>query len=129
MFKTLMQMLRKLDQFQALDIRLSASCTSASFSPYLTLIFAMSEHPTQQRHSKRWRVELEPSSIGISSCGKLPEMGNYIIAGCRYGGPLGTFLQYTYQRGRFRIVGCATSAFAKAQVQLYGRGHITPQCG
>ncbi|KAH7906991.1 vacuolar assembling sorting protein VPS16 [Hygrophoropsis aurantiaca] len=47
--------------------------------------------------------------------GKLPDLGDYVIAGCRNGGPLALMRDTT----KLIAVGRATPAFTKAQIQIY----------
>lgn len=71
-----------------------------------------------------------------SISGKLPDLGDFVIAGCRYGGPIGMsqYSRHTYvaadmclnyylalMRDTTKLValGRATPAFSKAQIQIY----------
>ncbi|EED77397.1 predicted protein, partial [Postia placenta Mad-698-R] len=47
--------------------------------------------------------------------GKLPNLGDFITAGCRYGGPLALMRDTT----KLVALGRATPSFAKAQIQIY----------
>jgi len=50
-----------------------------------------------------------------SIAGKLPNLGDYVITGCRYGGPLAIMRDTT----KLVALGRATTSFAKAQIQIY----------
>jgi len=47
--------------------------------------------------------------------GKLPHLGDYIIAGCRYGGPIALMRDHT----KLLSLGRAMPAIIKAQIQVY----------
>ncbi|CAA7264394.1 unnamed protein product [Cyclocybe aegerita] len=47
--------------------------------------------------------------------GKLPELGDYVIAGCRYGGPIALMRDHT----RLLALGRSTPAVTKAQLHVY----------
>ncbi|KDR80313.1 hypothetical protein GALMADRAFT_62817 [Galerina marginata CBS 339.88] len=49
-----------------------------------------------------------------STPGKLPDLGDYIIAGCRYGGPIAIMRDHT----KLLTLGRSTPALTKAQIQL-----------
>lgn len=64
--------------------------------------------------------------------GKLPHLGDFIIAGCRYGGPIGRrdrlctsicmlmkTLALMRDTSKVTVLGGASTAFAKAQIQVY----------
>lgn len=69
-----------------------------------------------------------------SIAGKLPDLGDFLIAGCRYGGPIGMFagpprgsclMWVSYIAALMRdttkmiALGRATPAFSKAQIHVY----------
>ncbi|PPQ86643.1 hypothetical protein CVT25_006827 [Psilocybe cyanescens] len=50
-----------------------------------------------------------------SMSGKLPDLGDYIVAGCRYGGPIALMRDNT----KLIALGRSTPAISKSQIQIY----------
>ncbi|THH32927.1 hypothetical protein EUX98_g1236 [Antrodiella citrinella] len=50
-----------------------------------------------------------------SISGKLPDLGDFFVAGCRYGGPIALMRDTT----KMVALGRATAAFSKTQIQIY----------
>lgn len=57
---------------------------------------AMSEHPTTSWQAMQNGTVFYRRQQLYSILGKLPDLGDYIIAGCRYGGPLGTLTSVSF---------------------------------
>ncbi|KAJ3769455.1 Vps16, C-terminal region-domain-containing protein [Lentinula raphanica] len=75
----------------------------------------MSEHPTTSWQAMQNGTVFYRRQQLYSIMGKLPDLGDYIIAGCRYGGPLAMMRDNT----KLIAVGRATPAHAKSQIQVY----------
>ncbi|KIK56666.1 hypothetical protein GYMLUDRAFT_230051 [Collybiopsis luxurians FD-317 M1] len=75
----------------------------------------MSEHPTTSWQAMQNGSAFYRRQQLYSILGKFPDLGDYIIAGCRYGGPLALMRDNT----KLVAVGRATPAFAKSQIQVY----------
>ena len=63
----------------------------------------MEEHPTASWEAMQDGNVFYRRQQVYSIPGKLPNLGDYIIAGCLYGGPLGMFLQ-SYFNLQLRVV-------------------------
>ncbi|KAJ3980946.1 Vps16, C-terminal region-domain-containing protein [Lentinula detonsa] len=75
----------------------------------------MSEHPTTSWQAMQNGTVFYRRQQLYSMMGKMPDLGDYIIAGCRYGGPLAMMRDNT----KLIAVGRATPAHAKSQIQVY----------
>ncbi|KAJ3889966.1 Vps16, N-terminal region-domain-containing protein [Lentinula edodes] len=75
----------------------------------------MSEHPTTSWQAMQNGTVFYRRQQLYSILGKLPDLGDYIIAGCRYGGPLAMMRDNT----KLIAVGRVTPAHAKSQIQVY----------
>ncbi|KAJ3928865.1 MAG: Vps16, N-terminal region-domain-containing protein [Lentinula lateritia] len=75
----------------------------------------MSEHPTTSWQAMQNGTVFYRRQQLYSILGKLPDLGDYIIAGCRYGGPLAMMRDNT----KLIAVGRVTPAHAKFQIQVY----------
>ncbi|KAJ3721964.1 Vps16, C-terminal region-domain-containing protein [Lentinula raphanica] len=75
----------------------------------------MSEHPTTSWQAMQNGTVFYRRQQLYSIMGKLPDLGDYIIAGCRYGGPLAMMRDNT----KLIAVGRATPVHAKSQIQVY----------
>ncbi|GJE94839.1 vacuolar protein sorting-associated protein 16 [Phanerochaete sordida] len=73
------------------------------------------EHPTTTWEAMQDGQVFYRRQQVYSIPGKLPNLGDFIIAGCRYGGPLALMRDTS----RLVALGTATTAFAKAQIQVY----------
>ncbi|KAF5390852.1 hypothetical protein D9757_004539 [Collybiopsis confluens] len=74
----------------------------------------MSDHPTTSWQAMHDSVFYRRQQL-YTVAGKFPDLGDYIIAGCRYGGPLALMRDNT----KLIAVGRATPAFSKSQIQVY----------
>ena len=93
----------------------------------------MSEHPTASWEALQDGNVFYRRHQNYSIPGKLPNLNDFLVAGCRYGGPLGksaigerSHVLITFSalmRDTSKVValqvGRATPAFAKAQIQVY----------
>lgn len=94
----------------------------------------MTDHPTTSWEAMQDGNAFYRRHQIYSIPGKLPNLGDFITAGCRYGGPLGQFLTSRFllttdvfrtfkalMRDTTKLValGRATPSFAKAQIQIY----------
>ncbi|TFK38119.1 Vps16, N-terminal region-domain-containing protein [Crucibulum laeve] len=75
----------------------------------------MTEHPTASWQAMQDGQVFYRRQQLYSIAGKLPDLGDYIVAGCRYGGPIALMRDST----KLLVVGRATPAFTKAQIQVY----------
>lgn len=57
----------------------------------------MNEHPTASWQAMQDGNVFYRRQQLYSISGKLPNLGDYIVAGCRYGGPLGRYPYFTSQ--------------------------------
>ena len=92
------------------------------------------EHPTASWQAMQEGNVFYRRQQCYSIPGKLPDLGDYIVAGCRYGGPIGNLtvdilhlflLIYVFctalMRDHTKLValGRSTPAVSKAQIQVY----------
>ncbi|KAI3608149.1 vacuolar protein sorting vps16 [Moniliophthora roreri] len=75
----------------------------------------MSEHPTASWQAMQDGSVFYRKQQLYSLSGKLPDLGDYIVAGCRYGGPLALMRDNT----KLVALGRSTPSFAKSQLQVY----------
>ncbi|KDQ58687.1 hypothetical protein JAAARDRAFT_57575 [Jaapia argillacea MUCL 33604] len=75
----------------------------------------MPEHPTTTWQAMQDGNVFYRRQQIYSIPGKLPNLDDYIVAGCRYGGPLAMMRDNT----KLVAIGRATPSFAKAQIQVY----------
>ncbi|KAJ7269847.1 vacuolar assembling sorting protein VPS16 [Mycena rebaudengoi] len=75
---------------------------------------------SNERPSSRWQIMQDGKTFYkrqqlYSIPGKLPNLSDYIVAGCRYGGPIALMRDTT----KLVALGRVTPAFTKAQIQIY----------
>ncbi|OBZ67332.1 Vacuolar protein sorting-associated protein 16 [Grifola frondosa] len=75
----------------------------------------MADHPTVSWEAMQDGNVFYKRNQVYSISGKLPDLGDFSIAGCRYGGPLALMRDTT----KLIALGRATPAFSKAQIQIY----------
>lgn len=75
----------------------------------------MTEHPTATWQAMQDGNAFYRRQQLYSIPGKLPDFGDYIVAGCQYGGPLALMRDNT----KLLALGRLTPAAAKAQIQIY----------
>ncbi|KAF9805445.1 hypothetical protein IEO21_09049 [Rhodonia placenta] len=75
----------------------------------------MTDHPTTSWEAMQDGNAFYRRHQIYSIPGKLPNLGDFITAGCRYGGPLALMRDTT----KLVALGRATPSFAKAQIQIY----------
>ncbi|KAL0062112.1 Vacuolar protein sorting-associated protein 16 [Marasmius tenuissimus] len=76
----------------------------------------MSDHPTASWQAMQdGNVFYRRQQLYSLAAGKLPDLGDYIVAGCRYGGPLALMRDNT----KLVALGRSTPSFAKSQIQVY----------
>ncbi|KAF9060166.1 Vps16, N-terminal region-domain-containing protein [Rhodocollybia butyracea] len=75
----------------------------------------MSEHPTTSWKSLQDGKGFYRRQQLYSLQGKLPDLGDYVISGCRYGGPLAIMRD----NSKLVAIGRAAPAFGKSQIQVY----------
>lgn len=91
----------------------------------------MEDHPTSTWEAMQNGEVFYRKQQLYTISGKLPNLGDFIVAGCRYGGPLGALyhslrafcflIAVALMRDTSKLValGSGTTAFAKAQIQIY----------
>ncbi|KAF9010009.1 vacuolar assembling sorting protein VPS16 [Cyathus striatus] len=75
----------------------------------------MAEHPTASWQTMQEGNVFYRRQQLYSITGKLPELSDYIVAGCRYGGPIALMRDNT----KLLVLGRSTPAFTKSQIQIY----------
>ncbi|KAK7034490.1 Vacuolar protein sorting-associated protein 16 [Paramarasmius palmivorus] len=75
----------------------------------------MPEHPTSTWQAMQDGTVFYRKQQLYSIAGKLPDLGDYVVAGCRYGGPLALMRDNT----KLVALGRSTPSFAKSQIQVY----------
>ncbi|KAH9833258.1 vacuolar protein sorting-associated protein 16 [Rhodofomes roseus] len=75
----------------------------------------MSDHPTSSWEAMQDGNAFYKRHQLYSIPGKLPDLSNFIVAGCRYGGPIALMRDTT----KMVALGRATTSFAKAQIHVY----------
>ncbi|KAF9262262.1 vacuolar assembling/sorting protein VPS16 [Marasmius fiardii PR-910] len=76
----------------------------------------MPDHPTASWQAMQdGNVFYRRQQLYSLPVGKLPDLYDYIVAGCRYGGPLALMRDNT----KLVALGRSTPAFAKSQIQVY----------
>ncbi|KAI0732710.1 vacuolar protein sorting-associated protein 16 [Fomitopsis betulina] len=75
----------------------------------------MTEHPTSSWEAMQDGNAFYKRHQLYSIPGKLPELTNFVVAGCRYGGPIALMRDTT----KMVALGRATTSFAKAQIHVY----------
>ncbi|KZT04540.1 vacuolar protein sorting-associated protein 16 [Laetiporus sulphureus 93-53] len=75
----------------------------------------MEEHPTAQWEAMQDGNVFYRRHQIYSIPGKLPNLSDFIVAGCHYGGPIAIMRDTT----KMVALGGATSSFAKSQIQVY----------
>lgn len=93
---------------------------------------SLAEHPTVSWQAMQDGKVFYRRQQLYSVAGKFPNLSDYIVAGCRYGGPLGRsvvlHLYYTLIRSHIALMrdttkliamGRATASSSKAQIQVY----------
>ncbi|KAL6303033.1 vacuolar protein sorting-associated protein 16 [Sparassis latifolia] len=75
----------------------------------------MTDHPTASWEAMQDGNVFYKRHQIYSISGKLPNLGDFIIAGCRYGGPLALMRD----NAKLVALGRATPSFSKAQIQIY----------
>ncbi|KAF8800582.1 vacuolar assembling/sorting protein VPS16 [Phlegmacium glaucopus] len=76
---------------------------------------AIVDHPTASWQAMQEGNVFYRRQQCYSIPGKLPDLGDYIIAGCRYGGPIAIMRDHT----KLLAVGRSTLATIKSQIQIY----------
>ncbi|PPQ73925.1 hypothetical protein CVT26_006551 [Gymnopilus dilepis] len=76
---------------------------------------AIVDHPTTSWQAMQEGNVFYRRQQCYSIPGKLPDLGDYIIAGCRYGGPIALMRDHT----KLLALGRPTPAVTKAQIQVY----------
>ncbi|KAF8966570.1 vacuolar assembling/sorting protein VPS16 [Flammula alnicola] len=76
---------------------------------------AIVDHPTTSWQAMQEGNVFYRRQQCYSTPGKLPELGDYIVAGCRYGGPIALMRDHT----KLLALGRSTPAITKAQIQIY----------